>query len=141
MRPLQLSEPFSVEGFDEMFKSMLRPVRFEMVAPAPSIKLEVSENDDAFHVKAEVPGARKEDIKVNLDGDMVSISAETKQQKEEKKNGKVLKSEFHYGATSRSFSLGTGIDGSKAKAHYENGVLELTLPKKPSAQSTTIAIQ
>jgi len=98
MRALQLSEPFSVEGFDEMFKSMLRPVRFEMVAPTPSIKLEVSENDDAFHVKAEVPGARKEDIKVNLDGDMVSISAETKQQKEEKKNGKVLKSEFHYGA-------------------------------------------
>jgi len=141
MANLQLSNPFSLEGFDDVFKSMFRPVRFEMVAPTPSIKVEVVENDETFQVKAEIPGVRKEDIKVNVDGDTVSISAETRQQKDERKNGKVLASEFQYGAVSRSFSLGTAVDAGKTKARYENGILELTLPKKPSAQNTSIAIQ
>jgi HSP20 family protein len=78
---------------------------------------------------------------VKIDGDMVSISAESKQQKEEKKNGKVLKSEFYYGVAQRSFSLGTDVDAAKSKAHYENGILELTLPKKPDGHATTLAIQ
>ncbi|HTT13517.1 MAG TPA: Hsp20/alpha crystallin family protein [Burkholderiaceae bacterium] len=138
MAGLQLLDPF--EGFDEAFKSMWRPVRFELAAPAPSIKLEVSESDAEFHVKAQIPGVRKEDIRVKIDGDVVSISAETKQQKEEKK-GKVVKSEFQYGSAQRSFSLGTDVDSAKSKARYENGILELTLPKKPDGQATTLAIQ
>jgi HSP20 family protein len=139
MAGLQLSDPF--EGFEDMFKSMWRPVRFEMVAPAPSIKLELSETDDAYQVKAQIPGVNKDDIKVKIDGDTVSISAETKQQKEEKKNGKVIKSEFQYGAASRSFSLATDVDAAKAEAKYENGILQLTLPKKASSAATTLAVK
>jgi len=139
MRSLQLSDPFATEGFDDFFRSMMRPVRFEIVTPAPEIKLEVREEDDAFRIKAEIPGVNKNDLKVKIDGDTVTISAETKQQTEEK-NGKVLKSEFKYGASSRTFSLGTGIDAEKAEAHYQDGVLQLTLPKKPSSQSITVAV-
>jgi HSP20 family protein len=140
MGALRLTDPLSFENFDDFFKSMLRPVRFEMATPTPSIKLEVSENDEFFNVRAEIPGMRKEDIKVRIDGDTVSISAEAREQKEEKK-GKMLRSEFHYGAVSRSFSLGTDVDSAKAKARYENGILELTLPKKPSSGGATLAIQ
>lgn len=139
MGSLQLSDPFSVEGFDDFFKSMMRPVRFEMVTPAPDIKLEVREDDDAFRVKAEIPGVNKEDLNVKVDGDTVTISAETKQQKEDK-NGKVLKSEFRYGASSRTFSLGTELDMDRTEATYQDGVLHLTLPKKPSARSTTVKV-
>lgn len=141
MSTLQLADPFSMENFDEMFKSMMRPVRFEMVAPTPSIRLEVSEVDEAFKIKAELPGMKKEDIKIKIDGDTVSISAESRQQKEEKKDGKVLKSEFHYGAVSRVFSLGTDVDAGKAEAKYDNGILELTLPKRPSSSATTLAVK
>jgi HSP20 family protein len=116
-------------------------VRFEMVAPTPSIKLEVSEKEDAFLVKAQIPGVKKEDIKVRIDGDTVSISAETRQEKEEKKNGKVIKSEFSYGAASRSFTLDTEVDAAKAEAQYTDGILHLTLPKKATKAATTIAIK
>jgi len=139
MSNLTLFDPF--ENFEEVFKPFWRPVRFEMAAPTPSIKLEVSENDTAFNVKAQIPGAKKEDIKVKIDGNVVSISAESKQEKEEKKNGKVIKSEFQYGAAERSFSLGTDVDSAKASAKYQDGVLELTLPKKEGAKEATLAIQ
>lgn len=141
MGALQLSDPFSIENFDDMVKSMFRPVRFEMVAPTPGIKLEVTEDDKFFHVKAEVPGMKKEEIKVKIDGDTVSISAESRQQKDEKKNGKVLRSEFHYGAMSRAFSLGTEVDPAKSEAKYENGILELMLTKKPSSAGATLAVR
>jgi HSP20 family protein len=139
MAGLQLFDPF--EGFEEAIKPFWRPVRFEMAAPTPSIKLEVSENDTGYQVKAQIPGAKKEDIKVKIDGNVVSISAESKQEKEDKKNGKVIKSEFQYGSAQRSFSLGTDIDSAKASARYQDGVLELVLPKKEGAKEATLAIQ
>jgi len=141
MNNLQLFEPFSTEAFNDMFKGFLKPLRFEYATLAPSIKLEVSEKDDAYHVKAEVPGVRKEDIKVKIDGDRLSISAENKKESDEKKNGKVVKSEFQYGVTSRAISLGSDVDASKSVASYENGVLELTLPKLPSAAARELTIQ
>jgi len=142
MAALQLSNPFEPfeTSFDDMFKSMLRPVRFELAAPAPSIKLELAEKEDQYVVKAQIPGVDKDDIKVKIDGDTVSISAETRQRKEEKKDGKILKSEFHYGAASRSFSLDSEVDAAKASAKYENGILELTLPKRPGSTATTLAV-
>lgn len=139
MANLQLADPF--DAFDDAVRSMWRPVRFEMVAPTPSIRLEVSENDDAYHVKAQIPGVNKEDIKVKVEGDTVSISASAKQQKEEKKNGKVIKSEFQYGEVSRAFSLDSDLDASKADAQYENGVLQLTLPKKAGSSTATLAVK
>jgi len=141
MSNLQLFEPFSTEAFNDMFKGFLRPMRFEFANRTDDIRLEVSEKDDAFQVKAEVPGVRKEDIKVKIDGDRVSISVETRQERDEKKDGKVIKSEFYYGAASRSVSLGCDVDPEKSTASYKDGVLELSLPKRPSTAARNLTIQ
>ena len=85
-------------------------------AQAPSIKMDVRENPDAFQVHAELPGVKKEDIHVTIDGNLVSISAEVKQEKEVKDGERVLRSERYFGKVSRSFQLAQDIDDSKAVA-------------------------
>ena len=96
----------------------------------PEIKMDVAEDDKAYHVKAEVPGVKKEDIHVSVEGNQVSITAEVKKEKEEKKGETVLRSERYYGMQSRSFTLMHDVDQDKAEAKYQDGVLDLTLPKK-----------
>lgn len=140
MSNLRVYDPFSIDNVDELFRSWLRPLRADLPA-APQIKLEVRENDREFLIKAQIPGVKKEDIDVKIDGDMVTINAETREEKEEKKNGKVLRSEINYGAASRAFSLGTAVDAGKSAARYEAGVLELTLPKRATGESRKLAIQ
>ena len=105
------------------------------------IKMDVSEDDKAYHVKAEVPGAKKEDIHVAVDGNLVSISAEVKKEKEEKKGESILRSERYYGMQSRSFTLMREVDESKAEAKCNNGVLELTLPKKNGSVAKELRVQ
>jgi HSP20 family protein len=89
---------------------------------------------------AELPGVKKEDIKVNIDGDAVSITAEARVEKEAKEGERVLHSERFVGKVSRAFRLAEEIDESRASAKYSDGVLELTLPKKaaPAAKQLTI---
>jgi HSP20 family protein len=96
----------------------------------PEIKMDVAEDDKAYHVKAEVPGVKKEDIHVSIEGNQVSITAEVKKEKEEKKGETVLRSERYYGMQSRSFTLMHDVDQGNAEAKYQDGVLDLTLPKK-----------
>ena len=99
--------------------------------PTPAqIKVDVKESDKAYTVHAEVPGVTKEDIHVSLDGNVVTLRAEVKQQDVQTRDEKVLRSERYFGAVSRSFQLPMDIDQSQAKAKYDNGVLTLTLPKK-----------
>jgi HSP20 family protein len=107
----------------------------------PEIKLDVTEDDKSYRVKADVPGVSKEDIKVAIDGSQVSISAEVKKEKEEKKGENVVRSERYYGKQYRSFSLGHDIDQAKAEAKYEAGVLELTLPKKEGTSTKQITVK
>jgi len=129
-------EPF--RNFDDIFKGfMVRPVLSEM---EPEIKMDVSEDDKAYTVRAEIPGVKKDDIKVAVDGNQVSISAEMKKEKEEKEGKKVIRSERYYGKVYRSFSLGQEVDQNATKAKYSDGVLELTLPKKPGTAGKEITI-
>jgi HSP20 family protein len=118
---------------------MLRPVRFEQ--QVPQIKMDVKENDSAYLVHAEIPGVKKEDIKVDVEGNMVSISAEVKQEKEVKEGERVIRSERYYGNVSRSFSLGQDVDQGAAQAKYADGVLELTLPKKAGTRPNKIVVK
>jgi HSP20 family protein len=106
----------------------------------PAIKLDVTEDEKAYFVKAEMPGVKKEDIDVQVDGDTVSLTAEVKREKEEKNGETVLHSERYYGRQYRSFALGQSIDRAKAQAKFENGVLNLTLPKATAAAGEKIAI-
>ena len=104
------------------------------------MKVDVKEDEKSYTIKAEVPGVKKEDIQVDVNANQVSIRAEVKQEKEEKKGEKVLHSERYYGMVSRSMQLPSDVDSQAAKAEYKDGVLNLVLPKKTSAQSKRLAI-
>ena len=131
-------DPFS--DLDDLFKGLLlRPVRMEQ--QVPQIRMDVKERNGNYIVRAEIPGVKKEDIKVDIEGDTVSISAEVKQEKEQKEDDRVIRSERYYGNVYRSFSLGQDVDEKAANAKYTDGVLELTLPKKAGAKSKQIAVQ
>jgi HSP20 family protein len=140
MNELRVSDPFALEPMDEMFRQMLRPWRTELAERAPQIKLDVHENDASYIVKAEVPGVSKDDIDVRIEGNRVTLSAEVKKDKEEKKDGRVLRSERQYGYASRSFTLACDVDEAKAEAKYKDGILELTLPKRAKTSSKRLPI-
>ena len=106
----------------------------------PKMKLDVKEDDKAYIVRAEIPGVKKEDIQVDVDANAVTVRAEVKQEKEEKKDEKVIYSERSYGMVSRSFSLPTEVDAGAAKAEYKDGVLNLVLPKKANAQARRLSV-
>ncbi len=134
-------DPFDIgfEPFDNLFRGFLHPVRLEQ--DAPQIKMDVKEEENAYRVHAEIPGVKKDDIHVSVEGNTVSISAETKKESEEKEGEKVLKRERYYGKVARSFTLANEIDESNASAKYTDGVLELVLPKKQRANIRKLSIQ
>lgn len=136
--PLTRRESFFDDPFSGMF---LRPMRFDADAlPDLKIKLDVAESGDAYQVAADMPGVKKEDIKVSVDGNVVRISAESKKETEEKKGDQVLRSERYYGMLERSFTLDSDIDEGKVEAKYADGVLKLKLPKKAATAARRIAI-
>ena len=104
------------------------------------MKLDVKEDDKAYTINAEIPGVKKEDISVDVDGGQVSIRAEVKRESEKKDGEKMLHSERYYGMVSRSMSLPGEVDTQGAKAEYKDGVLQLTLPKKAAKSARRVAI-
>lgn len=138
--PFQITSPFGGnDPFDDVFKGFFRPVRAESQQPV-QIRMDVKEDEKGYQVHAEIPGVKKEDIHVTIEGNQVSISAEVKQEKEIKEGEKVLRSERYYGKVARSFALSNDIDEAAAQAKYDNGVLELTLPKKVVAPTKRLTI-
>lgn len=127
-------EPF--RGFEDLLRDFrLSPALRELEAQT-LMKMDVTETDQAYTVKAEIPGMKKEDIKIDIDGARVSVTAESKQESEQKKGETIVRSERYYGRLFRSFTLAHEIDEGKAVAKYQDGVLELTLPKKNANQSS-----
>lgn len=127
--------------FDDLFGGFfMRPVRFDG-QPDAQIKLDVTENDKAYLVHAEVPGVNKEDIHVTIDGNQVVINAEVKKEKEVKNGEKLVRSERYYGRVSRAFALEQEVDEDSAQAKYNNGMLELNLPKQAVIKAKQLAIQ
>ena len=128
-------------ALDDLMRGFfVRPVNYEPAAPA-QLKVDVSENDNGYVVRAEIPGVKKEYINVAVDGNQVEISAEVKNEKEVKDGGKVLRSERYFGKLYRAFALGQDIDESATQARYVDGILELTLAKKQTAAARRITIQ
>jgi HSP20 family protein len=141
MANLTRYDPFG-ELFDDFFKGFfVRPVLREGRDVTPRMKVDVAEQDGAFKVLAEIPGVKKDDIQVTIDGDQVSISAEVKQEKDAKEGGRVVHSERYYGKVARTFRLGYEVDEAKAQAKYADGVLELVLPKKANAGHQRLTVQ
>ena len=140
MNELRVNDLFAMEPLDEMFRGFMRPWKPDLGARAPQIKIDLSETDGNYTVKAEIPGVKKEDIDVRIEGNQVTIGAEVKKESEEKKDGRVLRSERQYGYASRSFTLASAVDDAKAVAKYQDGVLELVMPKKTSTSSKRLPI-
>jgi HSP20 family protein len=132
--------------FDDFFRDVapgfyVKPLHGDGLPTPAQIKVDVKESAEAYTVQAEIPGVPKEDIQVAVDGNVVTLRAEIKQQDSKAQDEKVLRSERYFGAVSRSFQLAMDVDQAQAKAKYDNGVLTLTLPKKlvtSGAQRLTI---
>lgn len=141
MSNLRLLDP-SFDSFENALRRFFPPAVDGEVGQQLKMRIDVTENDKAYVVKADVPGVKKEDIDVRVEGNMVQIDARTKSEKETRGDGdKVLRSERHYGTISRSFSLGQDIDAGRVQANYADGVLTLQLPKAAPADSRRIVVQ
>ena len=142
MNNMSRFEPFrasSIRPLDDVLSAFFRPMRIDSPADI-QIKMDVRENDTGYAVHAEIPGVKKEDIRVTINGNEISISADVKQEKEIRDGEKLLRSERHFGKITRSFLLGSDVDDSQSVAKYSEGVLELTLPKKAVTSSKTLTI-
>jgi len=131
--------------FDDFFRDVapsfyVRPLHGDPLPSPAQIKIDVKESERAYTVQAELPGVPKEDIQVSLDGNMVTLRAEVKQQDAQTKDDKLLRSERYFGSVSRSFQLPQDIDQSESRAKYDNGVLTLTLPKKLGGKTQRLSI-
>jgi len=142
MANLTRYSPFD-EAFDDLLKGFfVRPVAFDdKTQPQVSIRMDVTENDKAYVVHADIPGVKKDDIHVTIDGNQVAISAESKYQREQKEGDKVLRSERSYGKAYRAFTLAQDVDEAGAEAKYVDGVLELTLSTKAASSAKRLSVQ
>lgn len=131
------ADPFRT--FDEIFSDLRLPSLLRAADLAPRIRMDVTESEQAYTVKADLPGAKKEDIKVNIDGNQVSISAETSSQSEQE-SATAICSERSWGQLYRSFTLPQPVDDAQARAEFKDGVLELELPKRNGGQGKPLAI-
>ena len=135
-------DPFN-ELVDDLFKGFLvRPVSYDSRGDAlPRAKVDVAEKNGAYTVTAELPGVKKDDIQVTIDGAAVTLTAEVKREKEVTQDERVLHAERTFGKVTRSFTLPQEVDEAKAEAKFRDGVLELTLPKKAAAARKQVTIQ
>ncbi len=141
MTKLTRFDPFNLsDSMDDVFEGFFRPVLGKGLN-TPQIKLDVQEDDVQYKVKAEIPGVKKEDIHIDIDGNIVSISAEIQRDEEEKEDTKVIRSERYFGKALRSFSLDRDVDEAKADATYKDGVLALVLPKKEGNHSKRLEVR
>ena len=125
---------------NELLRGMgLQSMRTGLPTPM-ELRTDVHDVEGAYQVSVEIPGARKEDIEVDIDGRQVSISVETHGEKREEKD-KAIHTERYVGSAYRSFTLPEEVDRSKASARYEEGVMKLTLPKQGGAASHRVAVQ
>ena len=142
MSNLRLFEPALNDSFESMFKRFMAPMRVQTEGGSLDMRVDVSEKDGSYTVRADLPGVKKEDINVRIDGNIVQIDAEVKHDKDTKDSGgKILRSERYYGAVSRAFTVAQDVDEAKAVAKYENGVLTLELPKKATTESKRLTVQ
>jgi HSP20 family protein len=135
--PLSRMDPF--RNFDSLFNAfdLMRPLR---ALDNERIRMDVSETDQAFVVRADMPGVKKEDVKVSIDGNEVTISADVSQEQERKEGSSMWRERFH-GQQYRRFTLPQSVDEDNATATCRDGVLELTLPKKPGGGAKRLTVQ
>jgi HSP20 family protein len=131
---------------EDTFENWFRGVpmwlpNLEARAPAPTqFRMDISENDKEYQVLAELPGVKKEDISITINGNEVAVSAEVKHEKDVENGETVLRAERYYGKIQRAFTLSQEVDEATAQAKCNDGVLELTLPKKAVAAAKRLTV-
>ena len=140
MNELRTTDLFDLDPMESTLRSLMRPWRTELDERAPQIRADITEADGHYIVQADVPGVSKDDIDVRVDGKLLTISAEWKEEKEAQPGSRRLRSERRWGFASRTFAMGDELDEAKAEARFENGVLKLTLPKRATASHRRLAI-
>lgn len=143
MSNLRVFDPFVSDSMEPFFRRFFAPASSEtgIDAHVPKIRIDVEENEKSYLVHADIPGVKKENISVRINGNIVQIDAQSHRDKETKEKGRVIRSERHFGASSRTFSLAHEVDESKSIAKYENGVLSLVLPIQESTGTKRLIIQ
>lgn len=131
--------------FDEFFTDFFtRNAPMARTAELPATvraRMDVIDKNDRFEVLVDLPGVKKEDIQVTIEGPRVAITAETKSEKEEKEGDRVLHSERFAASYARTFELPAEVTEDGAEAAFENGVLKLTLPKRAAVSSKRLSIR
>ena len=134
-------DPFASPLDDLIRGFFVKPLSLEgRTGLGTPLRVDVSETEKEYRVVAEMPGVRKEDINVSINGNEVAISAEVKNEKEAKDGEKTLRTERYYGKVYRAFTLEHPVDEAAAQARYADGILELTLPKSEAAMPKRIAV-
>jgi HSP20 family protein len=129
------------QTIDDLFKGFfVRPMSLDNPPAVAQVRMDVTEDEGAYTVYAEIPGVKKDDINVTIDGNQVAITAEVKHVTQDK-NEKALRSERFYGKVYRAFSLAQDVDEASSQAKYNDGVLQLRLPKKAAASAKKLSIQ
>ncbi|MEK6550333.1 MAG: Hsp20/alpha crystallin family protein [Pseudomonadota bacterium] len=126
--------------FDRLFEGFLAPTQLVEEAGNLVPAMDVAETEHGYVIKAEMPGVRKEDINITLENGVLSIAGESREEKEEKDNGRVIRQERRYGKYVRSLRLGTEVDDKQIKAAYKDGILEITVPKAEAVKPKKIAV-
>ena len=134
-RALNKRDPLKM--FEDVFNDRVSPFFSSMIAPA--FKVDISEDENSIFIEADMPGIKKEDIKVSMDNDLLSISAERTQSEEEKKKG-FHRVERSWGCLSRSFTIGENVNTEKIEAKYDNGVLKVVIPKVEATKTSEKSI-
>ena len=128
--------------FDDTFGGLLgTPAAGKGEVAARSPALDVAESERAYTVKLDMPGVKKEDVKVTVEGRRVSVQAQSETTEEKKEGDRVIYRERSMASYARSFTLPVDVDQAGATAELEEGVLTLELPKRAAATSAQIAIR
>jgi len=128
------------DDFDRLFEGFLAPTRVVEEAGDLVPAMDVAETEHGYVITAEMPGVRKEDINITLENGVLSIAGESREEKEEKDNGRVIRQERRYGKYVRSLRLGTEVDDQQIKAAYKDGILEISVPKAEAVKPKKIAV-
>jgi HSP20 family protein len=133
---------FLGDDFDRVFEGFFRPMRWVEEATSDNFvpAMDIKEREDAYVVRTDLPGVRKEDIQVTLENGLLTITAERREEQAEKEGDREIRREVRYGRYARSLRLGTQINEKNVKAAYRDGVLELTLPKAEEVKPRKISV-
>ena len=141
VKTTQFPTLFENRGLDDFFEGFFRPVRYEEGEKGDLVpRMDIRETDESFIIKAEMPGIKKDDIEINIHDGLLTISGESEEKSEEKEEGKIVRQERRYGKYVRSMTVGNNIDQENINASYNDGVLELTLPKLAAVEPKKIKV-